>query len=60
MIEMLLGKLFNAVEVDSLFCDGCFFDNNNRCNLGRPNVFCGSEYRNDGKNVIYKEAVDTN
>lgn len=49
------GSIFAVVESDT-FCDGCIFHSETGCEaVNIPEIQCGADLREDGKNVIFEE-----
>ena len=58
--EAKVGEVFKyngvtLITIENNSCEGCFFNDGNICTREDELIFCSAGYRNDNKNVIFKE-----
>ena len=59
-MERKVGEVFKyngvtLITIENNSCEGCFFNDGNICTRETELIFCSAGYRNDNKNVIFKE-----
>lgn len=57
--EKIFEKHFrNQNVVESIDCEGCFFEGSDKCGAAYFYSPCSKKFRSDGKSIIFKEVKE--